>query len=314
MDAITNHLKRIIAIAIVALAWVTDGQAQQDPMYTHYMFNTLSVNSGYAGSRECFSANFLTRHQWVGYGGGPTTQTLSLHGPFKTHKVALGGTLVHDVLGPMKQTGLFTDFVYRMKVSNEARIAFGLKGGFNVMQANLTDLKTVDGNDLLLQQNINGLFLPNFGFGVYYHAYRYYIGLAAPRLLENKLARNNALLQVGDERRHYFFIAGAVLDVSRNVRFRPSFLTKVVYGAPVEFDVSGSFLFDDRVWLGAAYRLGDALSVLLQYEIDPQWSIGYAHDFTVTALRSYHGGTHEFMLRYDLRKRTKHKIRSPRFF
>lgn len=304
----------MLVLATLSLIWVGDTLAQQDPMFTHYMFNTLSVNSGYAGSRECFSANLLSRHQWVGYGGGPTTQTLAVHGPFKTHKIALGGTLVHDKLGPTRQTGLFGDFVYRMNINNESKLAFGLKAGFNMMQANLVGLKTVDGNDLLLQQNVKGLFLPNVGFGLYYHAPRFYLGAAAPKMLENKIAKNNSTVAVGDEKRHYFFIGGAVLDISRNVRFRPSFLTKVVYGAPVEVDISGSFLFDDRVWLGVAYRFGDALSLLMQYELDDQWSVGYAHDFTVTALRKYHGGTHEFMLRYDLLRRTKYKIRSPRFF
>lgn len=309
-----KHILFLITAIVSWLAVVQEGVAQQDPMYTHYMFNTLSVNSGYAGSREALSINVLTRHQWVGYGGGPSTQTLAIHGPLKSHKLALGGTLVHDQLGPTKQTGFFGDFVYRLKLSRTSRLAFGLKGGFNLLQADLVGLQTVDGNDLLLQQNIKGLMLPNFGFGVYYHGPRFYLGAAAPKLLENQLAKNAAVLQVGEEQRHYFFIGGAVIDLSRNLKFRPSFLTKMVYGAPIEFDLSGLFLIDERLWLGPAFRNGDSFSALIQFEIDPQWSIGYAHDFTFTGLRRYHNGTHEIMLRFDMLRKSKHKIRSPRFF
>jgi hypothetical protein len=40
-------MKKVVILVIVVLAGL-NLTAQQDAMYTHYMFNTLSVNPGYA--------------------------------------------------------------------------------------------------------------------------------------------------------------------------------------------------------------------------------------------------------------------------
>ncbi|MBQ4805840.1 type IX secretion system membrane protein PorP/SprF, partial [Aquimarina sp. MMG015] len=55
--------------------------AQQDAQYTQYMYNTISVNPAYAGSRGVMSIMGLHRSQWVGLDGAPRTQTLTLNTP-----------------------------------------------------------------------------------------------------------------------------------------------------------------------------------------------------------------------------------------
>ena len=60
---------------------VTSVFGQQDAQYTQYMYNTVSVNPGYAGSRGHLSIAALYRNQWVGLDGAPETQPLNLHTP-----------------------------------------------------------------------------------------------------------------------------------------------------------------------------------------------------------------------------------------
>lgn len=97
------------------------------------------------------------------------------------------------------------------------------------------------------------------------------------------------------------------------MKFRPGFLLKAVEGAPVSLDLSAMFLLREKLWLGAAYRHQAAFSALIAYQITDQFKVGYAHDFTTTALRTYQSGTHELMLSYDLRF-NKEKTLSPRYF
>ena len=52
--------------------------AQQDPHYTQYMFNTMSINPAYAGSTGSLQALLLYRSQWVGVDGAPETQNFSM--------------------------------------------------------------------------------------------------------------------------------------------------------------------------------------------------------------------------------------------
>ncbi|HAI42344.1 MAG TPA: hypothetical protein DCM40_31660, partial [Maribacter sp.] len=61
--------------------------AQQFPQFTQYMYNTISVNPAYAGSRETLNATILHRNQWAGLEGNPRTSTLSVHSPLKNEKI-----------------------------------------------------------------------------------------------------------------------------------------------------------------------------------------------------------------------------------
>ena len=212
-----NIMKNIIFIIIAALTLVvmssTEGSAQQDPMYTQYFFNPLTVNSGYAGTKDALNATLLIREQWVGIEGRPRTQTLSVHSPLRNDDIAVGGTIVRDEVGPTNSTSLFGDFAYRVKVSEQSRLAFGLKAGMNFLQADLASLQNTDVNDLSLAQSIKTNFLPNFGASAYLWADKYFLGLSAPKLLENNLDDSIENLR-GEERTHFFFMGGCLLYTS----------------------------------------------------------------------------------------------------
>lgn len=291
-------------------------RAQQDPMYTMYMWNTLAVNPGYAGSADLFTVTGLARQQWVGLSGAPSTQTLTAHTPLPMESLGVGLSVVHDQVGPVNNTVAYADVAYRIRVNDRSRLAFGLKAGIDLMQLKLGSVQNVDVNDPLFGQNITSKAAPNFGFGLYYWNAKGYLGLSVPKLLEQdrfEADAANTVVSAVRQRRHYFLIGGYVFDFGRDVKFRPSFLLKAVEGAPISLDLSAMFLLREKLWLGAAYRNQAAVSALIAYQITDQFKVGYAHDFTTTALRSYQSGTHELMLSYDLRF-NKERTLSPRYF
>ncbi|MBL7950377.1 MAG: type IX secretion system membrane protein PorP/SprF [Flavobacteriales bacterium] len=286
--------------------------AQQDPLYSQYMFNTLAFNPAYAGSADVFTVMALSRHQWVGFEGAPATQTVLAHTPLKAQNLALGFTAINDRIGPSRQTAVYADFAYRVRTGEDTRLSFGLKGGINMYQADLAKLTTVEVDP----SNVNtaSQLLPNFGFGMFWHSPRYFVGLSAPKLLENQLDAVNAGAVVrSSEARHYFLIAGYVMDLSRDIKFKPSFMFRTVEGAPLSLDVNANFLLRERIWFGAMYRLGNAFGVMGQYQLTDQLRAGYAFDLTTTRIGSYNAGTHEIMLSYDLRF-LKGRTISPRYF
>jgi len=230
--------------------------------------------------------------------------------------LGVGLSLVHDQVGPVNNTLASVDVAYRIRLTDRSRLAFGLKAGVDLMQLKLGGLQNVDANDPLFGADINAKAKPNFGFGLYYWNAKGYLGLSAPKLLEHERFETDAATTVVSavrQRRHYFLIGGYVFDLGPDVKFRPSFLVKAVEGAPISLDLSAMFLLREKLWLGAAYRNQDAFSALIAYQISDQFKVGYAHDFTTTELRSYHSGTHELMLSYDLRF-NKEKTLSPRYF
>ena len=304
-----RHIIRAAAGLTLTLMGLT-ATAQQDPMYSQYMFNTLAFNPAYAGSADVFSALLLSRHQWVGFDGAPTTQTLSLHSPLPGDKLALGGNLIHDVAGPAHQNSAFIDVAYRIRMGENTRLAFGLSGGVNFFQADLASLTTVEAEPT--NANISGKALPNFGFGLYLSSPRYYVGLSAPKLLENVIGDDGTVV-TNQEFRHYFLMAGYVVDLSLDVKFKPSIMIRAVEGAPLSMDVNANFLLRDRVWLGAMYRYGSGFGVMAQYQVNEQLRVGYAFDMTTNKLGANTAGTHEIMIGYDF-KYTKGRTISPRYF
>jgi len=293
----------------------TEAPAQQQTQFTQYMFNTNAVNPAYAGSRGTVSALTLYRTQWVGFEGAPTSLMFNINSPLLQDKAGIGITLINEKIGPVKQTGVFSDFVFRIKMKKSS-LAFGLKAGTDVFQANFGSLNTTASGDVQFQSDISSKLLPNFGFGLYYSAERYYFGFSTPKLVQNKIDIKNAnssLTQLGVHQMHYYFIGGCVIGSTLFIKFKPTMQLKFVQGAPISTDLSLNFLFYEKLWIGGMYRFGDAIGLLLQQQFNSQFRIGYSYDFTISKLAKYSNGTHEIMLGYDFNSK-KEKIRSPRYF
>lgn len=292
--------------------------AQQVPMYTHYMYNTLSVNPAYAGSRDALSVTGLHRSQWVGFKGSPVTQTITMHGPLKSKHIGLGLTLLNDKIGPNNNTSVFADFAYIMKMTEKSKLALGLSAGANIWQAGLNALQLDEQSDPVYQSNISNRLTPNFGFGAYYSRERFYAGISAPNLLQNNysvvdLANGTSL--IAKEQRHYFFIAGAVLNITDNLAFKPTTLIKVTPAAPVQEDFTASFIIAKKLLLGAMFRTGDAFGALVGFDITEQFHAGYSFDWSYgLKTGKYNQGSHELVLRYDFKFSDNKQIHSPKYF
>lgn len=307
-------MKKVIGIIIGILGGSAALHAQQDAMFTHYMYNTQAVNPAYAGSRQALTITALHRSQWVSFPGAPTTQTLTLHTPVRRESIGLGLSVMNDKIGPVSTASMYVDFAYRIKLNERNdRLSFGLKGGFNLRQAKLSTLETEQASDPIFG-NISGQFMPNFGFGAYYQAQRFYLGVSTPKLLQNKYTTISGGEQ-GAEQRHYFLIGGAMVKMNTDFEFRPTALVKMTPGAPVEADITAMFIYQQKMQAGVMYRTGDAAGLLIGMNALENLTIGYSFDwsFTNTTFR-YNGGSHELMLRYDLVYKNRYKIKSPRYF
>ncbi|HZW64005.1 MAG TPA: type IX secretion system membrane protein PorP/SprF [Flavobacteriaceae bacterium] len=300
--------KHIIALALLSC---TVGLAQQLPQFTQYMFNTISINPAYAGSRETLSIVGLHRSQWVGIEGAPSTQTLSIHSPLNNEKIGLGLSFIKDELGYENFSYLYGDFSYTIQTGQESKLAFGLKAGFTQY--------SLDGqfrNDLSYDPNIFGIedrWSPNIGAGVYWHTNRWYLGLSTPRILKTNHNRDNGYEAL--DRISYYFTGGYVLDLSENTKFKPAFLIKATNGAPISYDLTANFLFYEKFWLGGSYRINEsaaAVGAIADFQVSKQIRIGYAYEYPISDLNAYTDGTHEIIVMFELFR--EQRVKSPRYF
>jgi len=313
MTNIKNAKRMKIGLIILFLLGILGSvSAQQDPMFTQYMHNPVSINPAYAGSRGTLNLVAMHRQQWVGIEGSPKTLTLSVNSPFINYNVGVGLSLLYDELGPTRQTGIYADYAYHLRVTNKTKLAFGLKGGVNIYDINLHGLRGSEGDEHVALYGYRKLYHPNVGVGSYLYSDRFYVGFSVPKMLQNNLSDDDNTL-INKEERHYFFSGGVVLDVSENIKFKPSTTVRIVSGAPVSAEFSAAVLLNDRLWLGGMYRLGDAAGAMVKFDLTNQLSLGYSYDFTLSELRPYNQGTHEVYISYDFAFRNR-KTLSPRYF
>ena len=288
-------------------------QAQQEAQFTQYMDNMLYYNPAYAGSRDMMNITALHRQQWAGFKGAPISTSFSLHSPLRYDNVGLGLSIMNDNIGPLNVTWIHADFSYSLKFKkNNSRLSFGLKGGVNLVNGDLSQLVKETENDHNLNVRYGNDIQPNFGAGIYYHSDHWFVGLAAPKILENFKSADYSSIEKVDQR-HYYFSLGGYIKLSRLLKLRPSTMLKITPNAPLALDLSAAFIFYDRVWLGANYRLTESAGVLLQYQISNQFKIGYSFDMSTNKLRARTAGTHEVLLSYDLLFKSK-SLTSPRYF
>ncbi|MGB5418957.1 PorP/SprF family type IX secretion system membrane protein [Algibacter sp.] len=308
-------LKFKIVIFILFNCWVS--LAQQLPQFTQYMYNTISINPAYAGSRETFSVVGLHRSQWVGLEGGPTTQTLSIHAPLRNDRVGIGLSFINDQLGYENFTYLYGDFSYTLPIGINSRLAFGIKGGFTqytLDQEILNDPEVA--NDPFFNE-VSNRWSPNIGLGMFLHSNKYYIGLSAPRILNTDYnnGKQGAVDYVALERVSYYLTGGYVFDLGATAKFKPAFLIKATNGAPISFDVTANFLFNEKFWIGGSYRINEsaaALGAITDFQVSKQFRVGYAYEYPISEIRAYTSGTHEVLMIYELFK--SKRIKSPRYF
>ena len=309
-------LSKFLSIAIFILGFST-AFAQQLPQFTQYMFNTISINPAYAGSRETFSAVGLHRSQWVGLEGGPETQTLSVHSPLRNDKIGLGLSFINDKLGYENFSYIYGDFSYTIQTGANSELAFGVKAGFthySLDEELLTDPSVV--NDPFFN-DVSNRWSPNIGAGFYWHSQRWYLGVSAPRILNTDYnnGRQGQIDYVALERVSYYVTGGYVFDLSETTKLKPSVLLKATNGAPLSFDISANFLFNETFWIGGGYRINQsaaAIGGIADFQVSKQLRIGYAYEYPISDIRAYTSGTHEVLLMFEVFK--SRRIKSPRYF
>ena len=283
--------------------------AQQDAQFTQYMYNTINVNPAYAGSRGALSMFALHRTQWVGLDGAPVTNTVSVNTPLNNSNLGLGVSLINDKIGPTTENAISADLSYTIQTSEIWKLSFGIKATANLFDLDATKLTNVDPDPSL--QNYSK-FSPNIGAGIYLHSDKAYVGLSIPNFIETNRYDDNEVA-IFKEKISYYLIAGYVFDLSNTIKFKPAMLTKVVEGAPLQVDVSGNFMFNNKFTAGLAYRWSASFSAMVGFQVSDGLYIGYGYDRETTNLNNYNSGSHEIFLRYELFNNIA-KITTPRFF
>ena len=303
---------KLILLWVFSISFMINTNAQQDPHYTQYMYNTMSINPAYAGSKGHGVITGIGRMQWVGFEGAPNTQNLSYDAPLGDRGLGIGFNLINDEIGPSSEIYFDANASYTILTGEEGNLAFGLRLGGRLLNIDWSKGKANQSEEAF-GENINK-FLPTIGAGIYYYEPEWYIGLSVPNILrkehyDDSLADKEV---TAVEKMHFFLMAGYVYEINEYLKFKPAALLKAVAGSPLSLDVSANFLFNEKFRAGLAWRWDDSVSALLGFQISDNLLLGYSYDLTTSNYNVTNLGTHEIMLQYEFVRGTKY--RSPRFF
>lgn len=300
-------------LIILAVFTGSAALAQQDALFSQYMFNKLVLNPGYAGSREVFSADLIDRYQWVGIDGAPRTITFSMHSPLRNDHVGLGFFVYRDQLGPTIDQGFMASYAYRLLLP-KGKLSFGLQAGFKYFEIDWEKIYT-ENPDYYFQGDQKNKITPDANFGVYYYSNRMYAGISSKALLQNEygMVKVDGKSAYSKLLRHFYGMAGMAVPVSEEVLFRPSLLIKYVKNAPVQVDLNASFLFHELFWVGMTYRTEQALVFMTEINLGKNLRLGYSYDVYLNKLVHYNKGSHEIRLGLDI-DLLKNRMLTPRYF
>jgi len=174
-------MRKIYLFIVLLFVGGTNLFAQQDAMFTKYMFNSLTFNPAYAGSKDHLAMNLIHRTQWWGIEGAPQTQSLIIHTPMPNERVGVGLSLVNDEIGPTNSIRANLSYAYRIPMG-KGKLSIGLQGGVMHWRADFNKLSLEQGGgDEAFEEMTPSKLLPNFGAGIYYYTPKFYVGFARKR-------------------------------------------------------------------------------------------------------------------------------------
>lgn len=300
----------VLPILVCCLLCAVSLFAQQEPNFTHFMYNQQSINPAAVGSRSVPSITAIYRNQWLDIDGAPQSTNISISSPFSGQRAGWG------LNATQMQVGLFTNwfasgaYSYKLNITEDMAVRIGLQAAAIYNNINFADPSVFvfdDGDPSIAVGDESTQLKGNFGAGAYFTAKNFYVGLSVPYFLTNDISLNGeATTAVAEKVAHFYGIAGAVFALNEKVKIRPSLLTKYVEGAPLQVDVNFSAIFSNKITAGISYRSGgsgqgESLDFLTFLQISNRVGIGVAYDFTLSEVQSFQNGTFELMMRIDLR-------------
>lgn len=314
-----NIMKKIITVLTLMMG--LNGFSQQDPQYSLYQFNQMVINPGYAGARDGIAFVADVRKQWIGFSGAPTTAAFSVHSPILNNKVGVGINAVSDKLGPKSVTGIYGNVAYLMKIGNNTKLSFGVRGGYAMYKFDFTGLNYKDADETAYP-DLNGANRGSLDVdaGLFLRTNSFFVGLSATHLNKGVIYNStftgtNSVGNTADysisyvQSPHVFLTIGKSFALNENLLISPSLMVKSVQRRTTT-DLNLNFFIVKKVWFGVFVRQGYGFGALFQAYVTNQLRIGYSYDAGFGKQRNL-GGSHEIMVGFDI-KRNKAKMVSPR--
>ncbi len=315
-------MRKITLLLLFAIGFSGAAFAQNDARFTHYQFNQLYFNPGYAGLDPGARFQYLGRAQWLGYsadgGNAPVSHVLSANVPLLRANMGIGGYVFYETMAATTALSVNVPVSYHLNVGG-GKLTIGLMPGIYSQGRDANKYRAVDPGDTKIPASINSMQF-DLGAGVYYKSQRLFAGISSTHILEPKFkfAGNGQSAETG-MLRHYYGIVGYNFEVSPTITLTPNVLYKSTFkkdGGQAEGGITATF--NNKFWVGLNYAEAEAGSAIVGLSLlrDNSLRFSYAMDLVMAGQEAKKPTSHELMLSYTLPvalKGPKPAVRTPRY-
>lgn len=227
----------------------------------------------------------------------------------------IGVQVVNDRTGPLNLFTAYATYAYHLGISPRTSLAAGFGAGIRNVNVNRSKLDF--GSTPLNSQFDPAIFntgeinnvKPDFNAGLYLYSADFFVGLSANQIVPARVSfSDNKVFVMGDTSGEYgskyvphlFGTAGYRLLLGEDFNFIPSVMVKYVKPIPVQVDINMKLQYQDLVWGGVSYRVGEGFAGMIGMNVSNTVNIGYAYDYTTTRINTFSRGTHEILIGFIL--------------
>lgn len=309
-------MKKVLLLLSVFFA--VHASAQNQIHMGQCMIHQPFMNPASIGSYSKITLAGFYRSQWTQFDGAPVTQGFNAIVPLKRNKHTLSVTAFHDAIGINNNSEVSASYAYSFKAGLNAYMSFGLSASLDLLQADYSQLHTIDQNDPLFQASSPLVPLPDFKFGMYFHKNRFYAGFALPNLMNNKIEFTTSGASKGTtgfdvQNLHFYFHSGYSFRLNEKWDLNASTLVKEVSGAPMQFDLNAQLMYRRIIGAGVSYRTSKEILAMITAQIVPSLKMSYGYEYNMGQIGNFSNGSHEILLIYQLNPPKEPVVSVPRF-
>lgn len=286
------------------------GYAQNDVLFTHFMYHTHLYNPATAGNTDDIVVGLLARQQWIGFEDAPSQQLVNAYGYIPKIKGGVGLTVLNDMLGQQRTTTVRLGYAYRQRLGDRTYLSMGLNVGIGNYGINGSNLRYQDTGDQSAFNTGQNSTKPDIGLGLEFFGKGLTVGVSFSHLQQS--LGNSELFKTP---RHYYAYAKYDWKVAEKWTLTPALFFRSA-GFISQLDANLNATWNKRVVVGASYRTTEEMAALLGVYIAKNVLASYSFDFNFGELRTNNSGSHELTLvaRFNGFKVKQQVVKSPRYY
>lgn len=295
-------MKKGVFSILISLGLVATVFSQSDPVSSQYMFNHMLYNPGSAGNSGIICATAMTRQQWVGFAGAPTSTLFHINAAVRPFKInsGIGLTIINDKVGFDTDNSLLFTYSYITDLG-PGKLGAGISLGMLNKAIDPSwvipsgDNFVPPGGDPLIPENKESYIAFDMGLGLFYSTADYYAGISVTHLNEPKIKYEKGTPYAA---RQFYATAGYTLRLPNpSFELLPS-LFLFSDGRIFQPTITTIVRYNKKVWGGVSFRAGDSLTGIMGLELYNGIRIGYSYDFPMNDIKKSTSGSHEFVVNY----------------